>query len=145
MAFSHGKVAVIKMDNAAGTLVDISAISNNVDYPESFGTGETTSFGQTAKSYLVGLTDATVSVGGSYDNTLMATIRAAVAACVTSTVGGSGQTLTIEYGPQGSGTGKPKYTFEAVPTGVSFSTPVGGIGTFKLDLQRSGPTTDSTY
>lgn len=144
MTFGHGRFAVIKMDNAAGTLFDLSSISNNIDYPESYGTGETTSFGQTAKSYLVGLTDATVSIGGTYDNTLMATIRAAVAACVASTVGGSGQSLTVEYSPQGTTTGKPKYTFEAVPTGVSFSSPVGGVGTFKLDLQRTGATTDGT-
>jgi hypothetical protein len=141
MAFAHGKFASIKMDNAAGTLFDLSAISNNIDYPESYGTGETTSFQQTAKTYLVGLTDATLSVGGTYDNTLAATIRAAVA----SVVNGTNASLTIEYGPQGTTTGKPKYTFEAIPTGLSFSTPVAGVGTFKLDFQRTGATTDATY
>lgn len=140
MAFAHGKFAVIKMDNAAGTLFDLSGISNNIDYPESMGTGETTSFGQTAKTYLVGLTDATVSIGGTYDNTLAATIRAAIA----SVVNGTNASLTVEYSPQGTTTGKPKYTFEAIPTGFSTSTPVAGVGTFKLDLQRTGATTDGT-
>ena len=141
MAFGHGKFASIKMDNAAGTLFDISAISNNIDYPESYGTGETTSFQQTAKTYLVGLTDATLSIGGTYDNTLAATIRAAVA----SVVNGTNASLSIEYGPQGTATGKPKYTFEAIPTGVSFSSPVAGVGTFKIDFQRTGPTTDGSF
>ena len=141
MAFAHGKFASVKMDNAAGTLFDLSGISNNIDYPESIGTGETTSFQQTAKTYVVGLTDATFSVAGTYDNTLAATIRAAIA----SVVNGTNPSLTIEYGPQGTATGKPKYTFEAIPTGISFSDPVAGVGTFKLDFQRTGPTTDATY
>lgn len=140
MALGHGKLASIKMDNSAGALFDLSTISNNIDYPESYGTAETTAFQQTAKTYIMGLTDATTSISGMYDNTLAATIRAAVAAVVNGTLA----SLTVEYCPQGTTTGKPKYTFEAIPTGLSFSSPVGGVGTFKLDLQRTGPTTDST-
>lgn len=141
MAFGHGKLAVIKMDNASGALFDLTAISNAIDLPKSLGTGETTSFGQNDKTYIAGLMDGTVSIGGSYDNALDATIQAAVDAVANNTLA----SLTVEYGPQGTATGKPKYTLEVIPTNYNISTAVAGVGTFKLDCQRTGPTVRSTY
>ncbi len=141
MAFSHGKVASIKMDNAAGTLFDLSGISNSVDRPLSLGTGETTSFQMNDKAYIAGLRDGTISIGGSYDNTLDATIQAAFDAVAVGTV----TSLTIEYGPQGTTAGKPKETFEVIPTNYTKSTAVAGVGTFKLDCQRTGATTYAVY
>ena len=34
MAFVHGSDSVFKIDNASGSLTDISAFVNNVDFPE---------------------------------------------------------------------------------------------------------------
>ena len=34
MAFVHGKDSVFKLDNNSGSLTDISAYVNNVDFPE---------------------------------------------------------------------------------------------------------------
>jgi hypothetical protein len=134
MAFSHGKVAVIKIDNAAGTLVDISAISNAGDLSNSLGTGETTSFGQGDKTFIAGLKDGTFSIGGSYDNVQDKMIQEMMDAIANGTLA----SMSLEYFPAGNTSGKVKYACENIPTSYTVSSPVGGVTTFKLDLQRTG-------
>lgn len=134
MAFSHGKAAVIKIDNAAGALVDISAISNAGDLSNSLGTGETTSFGNGNKTFIAGLKEGTFSIGGTYDNVQDAMITAAIDAVAAGTLA----SMSLEYYPAGTAAGKVKYACETIPTSYTISTPVGGVATFKLDLQRTG-------
>ena len=139
MAFSHGKAAVIKIDNAAGTLVDISAISNAGDLSNSTGTGETTSFGSADKTFIAGLKEGTFSIGGTYDSTQDAMITAMMDAIAAGTLA----TMTLEYFPAGNVSGKVKYACENIPTSYTISTPVGGVATFKRDLQRTGALTQT--
>jgi hypothetical protein len=141
MAFKHGRSAVTKIDNAAGTLTDISSIVNNTEYPRSVQAAETTSYGSLGKTYISGLEDATVSISGTWDNVIDATFAAMMDAVTAGTLA----SVTLEHGPAGSGTGMPKYTLEFIPTSYSVSTPVGGVITFKIDGQRTGLTTRTTY
>ena len=67
MAFVHGKKAVFKIDNSAGTSTDISAYCEEVSLSRSIETAETTTFGNDSKTYITGLTDATVSLSGKFD------------------------------------------------------------------------------
>jgi hypothetical protein len=69
MAFVHGKTAVFKIDNSGGSLQDISAYCDNVDFPLTSDTAEVTTFGDASKEYIAGLKDATVSISGSWDAT----------------------------------------------------------------------------
>ena len=41
MDFVHGKDSVVKLDNAAGSLTNIAAFVNNVDYRETAGFADT--------------------------------------------------------------------------------------------------------
>jgi hypothetical protein len=141
MGFSHGKIAVVKVGDATNTLVDISAISNNVDIPRSLGTADVTGFGNTAKNYIAGLEDSTVSISGNYDNVLDVTLSA----MMDSVANGTNANIKLEYGPQGGTTGKIKYSLNFVPTNYSVSSPIGGASTFKLDGQRTGATTRGTF
>jgi len=68
--FRHGKSTVFKVDNSGGTLTDISNTLTDVSFPQSVDTAETSTFGSSAKSYVVGLTDATISVSGNFDATV---------------------------------------------------------------------------
>jgi hypothetical protein len=134
MAFAHGSKAVIKIDDSTGALYDISSVSNAGDLSNSNGTGETTSFGQLDKTFIAGLKDGTFSIGGSYDNVVdkkIADMMDAVAA-------GTLATVSLEYFPAGNVSGRVKYACENIPTSYTISTPVGGVSTFKLDLQRTG-------
>ena len=70
MAFTHGKDSVFKLDNASGSLTDISSYVNNVDFPESADVSETTTLGSAeTKTYIAGLKDATISLSGLWDAT----------------------------------------------------------------------------
>ena len=59
MAFKHGKNTVFKVDNSGGSLTDISSYLNSVSFPRTIETAETSSFGNSAKTYIVGLSDST--------------------------------------------------------------------------------------
>jgi len=139
MAFTHGKNTVFKIDNSGGTLTDISAYVDNVDFPQTVETAETTTFGSSAKTYIVGLKDSTISISGKWDG-------AASAVDVTlSGILGQSASVTFEYGPAGSTAGNVKYTGEALLTNYSVSAPVGDVVTFSGDFQVTGAVTRTTF
>lgn len=136
MAFKHGKNTVFKVDNSGGTLTDISSYLNSVTLPRSIETGETTSFGNSAKTYIVGLSDSTLSVDGTWD----ATVDAHLAGVL-----GQDASLTFEYGPEGSGSGAIKYTGECYLTSFETSSPVADVVKFSAEFQVTGTVTRTTF
>ena len=56
--FRHGKNTVFKLDNAGGTLTDVSNVLNNVSFPRETEILETTSFGSSFRTYVVGFQNA---------------------------------------------------------------------------------------
>ncbi|BAQ85087.1 Phage minor tail protein 2 [uncultured Mediterranean phage uvMED] len=135
MAFTHGKDSVFKLDNASGSLTDISTYVNNVDFPESADVSETTTLGADNKTYIAGLKDATISLAGLWDATADAIFGAVV---------GQSATLSYEYSPEGTASGKIKYTGEAILTSYAISSPVGDAVGYSADLQVSGAVTRGT-
>jgi|TARA_R100000742_G_C4272378_1_gene91560 predicted secreted protein len=136
MAFTHGKDSVFKLDNASGSLTDISTYVNNVDFPESADVSETTTLGADNKTYIAGLKDATISLAGLWDATADAIFGAVV---------GQSATLSYEYSPEGTASGKIKYTGEAILTSYAISSPVGDAVGYSADLQVSGAVTRGTH
>lgn len=136
MAFKHGKNTVFKVDNSGGTLTDISSYLNSVTLPRSVETGETTSYGNSAKTYIVGLSDSTLSVDGTWD----ATVDAHLAGVL-----GQDASLTFEYGPEGSGSGAIKYTGECYLTSFETSSPVADVVKFSAEFQVTGTVTRTTF
>lgn len=134
--FVHGKSAVFKLDNSGGTLTDISNVADTVSFPRTIETTETTTFGSSAKSYIVGLSDSTISVSGKYDATVDAHLSAIL---------GQAASLSFEYGPAGSGSGAVKYTGECLATSYEVGATVGDALTFSLELQVTGAVTRGTY
>lgn len=138
---THGKKTYLAMDNAAGTLTALTGIANDSKMSESVDTAETTHYGLDDKTYLAGLSDASGSWGGQFDATVVAWVRAAMAAIKD----GSVDSLTLEYGPAGNGSGAPKYTLEIIPTSLEIGAPVGDLVSVSMNWQRTGPTVDSTF
>ena len=136
MAFVHGKDSVFKLDNASGSSTDISAFVNNVDFPETADVAETSVLGASNKTYIVGLKDATISLSGLFDATVDAILGAVV---------GQTATLSYEYSPEGTASGKIKYTGEAILTNYALSSPVGDVVAYSADLQCSGAVTRGTH
>ena len=136
MAFTHGKDSVFKLDNASGSLTDISSFVNNVDFPETADVSATTTLGADNKTYIAGLKDATISLAGLWDATADAIFGAVV---------GQSATLSYEYSPEGTASGKIKYTGEAILTSYAISSPVGEAVGYSADLQVSGAVTRGTH
>lgn len=136
MAFVHGKSAAFKLDNAAGSLVDYSAYLEEVSMPRSIETAETTTFGSSAKSYITGLSDATISLSGKFDVAADATLAAVL---------GQSATLSFEYGPAGSASGAVKYSGECIMTSYEIGATVGDAVTASVELQVTGTITRGTW
>ena len=136
MAFVHGKNSVFKLDNASGSLTDISAFVNNVDFPETADVSETSVLGASAKTYLVGLTDSSLSISGFFDATADAIFGAVI---------GQSATLSFEYSPEGTASGKVKYTGECILTNYALSSPVGDAVAYSCDLQVYGAVTRGSH
>ena len=138
MAFVHGKSAVFKLDNASASLVDYSQYLNDVSLSRSIETAETTTFGVSgsAKTYIVGLSDATFSISGLFDATADATLAGVL---------GFATALNFNYGPAGSTAGLVKYTGTCIMTGYNISAAVGDAVQATADFQVTGPITRGTW
>ena len=136
MAFVHGKSTVFKLDDSGGTLRDLSTYLMEVSFPESIETADVTAFGASAKSYIVGLKDSTISLTGKWDATLDGYIAGTL---------GQAASLSFEYGPAGSGSGSIKYTGECYVTSYNIGSPVGDAVSASVELQVTGAVTRGTY
>ena len=133
--FVHGKSTNFTLDDTAGSVRDLSNTLTSVDFPDSTETAETTAFGSSAKSYIVGLSDATISLSGIWDATVDGYFSG----------GSEPSSRSFVYGPAGSTAGNVKYTGEAILTSYSISNPVGDVVTYSADLQVTGAVTRTTY
>ena len=132
--FVHGKSTDFELDDTGGTSRSLANVLTSVDFPETIDTAETTAFGATSKSYIVGLRDATISVSGLWDATIDGYI-----------IGTEPATRSFIFGPAGSTSSNVKYTGECILTNYSVSNPVADVVTFTIDLQVTGNVTRGTY
>jgi predicted secreted protein len=141
MAFVHGKKAVFKIDNVGGTLTDISAFCEEVSLPRSIETAEVTTFGDDAKEYITGLSDATISISGKFD----AGNASAVDAVLTGILG-SASTVSWAYRVNSASTSatNPEYQGEGILTSYEISATVGDAVTFSAEVQCTGAITRAT-
>lgn len=124
--FSHGK--------GTGVLVnayDVSAYFNSVDSTQTIDTAETTTFSSSAKSYVVGLADGTVSLTGLYSqdsggsDAVLSSILGASTTPVVTVVHGTGSI------------GNRCLTGRAHNTNYSISNPVADVSTVSADFNAS--------
>jgi len=139
--FKHGKNAQFSLDGPAGTLVNLSNTLNEITMPRAIETAETTAFGTQDKTYITGLSDATISVSGMFDSTADTAINGSIA----NLKSGSVSSISFEYGPSGSVASNPKFTGEALVTSYELSSPVGDVVTYSLELQVTGAVTQATF
>lgn len=135
MAFSHGKNAHFTIDDSGGIPRDISAYCNSIDFPRTADTAETSTFGNTSKTYVVGLVDATISIEGAIDPT-----GDGYLAGILGTAAGD-----FVYGPNGSTAGYIKYSGTCICTAYSVGSPIGDKVGFTASFQVSGDVTRGTF
>ena len=132
--FVHGKSTDFAIDDTGGSSRNIANTLTDVSFPQTIDTAETTAFGSSNKSYIVGLKDGSFSVSGIWDATVDGYLS-----------GTEPASRSFIYGPAGSTGGNVKYTGEAIMTNYSVSNPVGDVVTYSLDLQITGAVTRGTY
>ena len=133
--FVHGKSVDFALDDTSGSSRNISDTLNSVDFPEVTETADTTAFGSSSRSFIVGLESATISISGLWDSTVDGYMKG----------GTEPASRSFIYGPAGSTSGNVKYTGEAIMTNYSISSPVGDVVTYSADLQVTGAVTRGTY
>ena len=133
--FVHGKSVDFALDDTGGTSRNISDTLNSVDFPEVTETADTTAFGSSSRSFIVGLESATFSISGLWDANVDGYMKG----------GTEPASRSFIYGPAGSTSGNVKYTGEAIMTNYSISSPVGDVVTYSADLQVTGAVTRGTY
>ena len=136
MPFVHGRLTDFRVDNSGGTLTDISAYCDSVDFPQTVETAETTTFGDASKDYIVGLKDSTISIGGKWDALLDAVLAPIL---------GQAASVSFQYGPAGSTLTNVKYTGECFCTSYQVAGAVGDVVTFSAEFQVTGNVTRGTY
>ena len=137
----HGKNTSVKVDNAAGVLTDLSSIGKDSGLQRSINTADASHYGTTAKEYVAGQSDATFSISGLWSATADAMLNDVYEATVAGTI----DSTTVEYGPAGNTTGKPKYTQECIMTGYDVTGSVGDLVQATVSFQRTGETTRGTF
>jgi len=141
MAFIHGKKSVFKIDNSSASPIDISAFCEEVSLSRDIETAEVTTFGDDAKEYITGLSDATVSFSGKFD--------AGTASAVDPVLSGIlGQDATVSWAYRVNSasvsTTNPEYQGEGILTSYEVSGGVGDAVTFSAELQCTGAITRAT-
>lgn len=139
--FIHSKLSKISIDTAGGVLTDISDSCDSVDFPEDLELVETTPFGSTSKTYIVGFADGKLTVGGSWNRTLHTQMAALKAAFRDGTIASA----SVQYGPEGTDTGDIKATFEAVMVTYKKNSAVKDQVKWEAEFQITGPVTEATF
>ena len=129
--FVHGKKTVIKVDNSAGSLQDLSAYFNATSLQRVQELLETTCFGATAKTYIAGFPDAKIPIGGFWDATVDNHLAGILGV----------ENSSIELYPEGTASGMVKYTAEAILITYDFSTGAHQASAWTGELQVTGAVT----
>jgi len=142
MAFKHGKNTKVHI-NAS----DLSSYFNSSSASTSVAVAETTTYGVagSAKTYVAGHNDATVSLGGLFDGD-----AGAVDEVISNVLGSSNDInfTIIESGarqstvlaPSSAQVGQRCIIGQAISTKYSVDSPVGGVVSVAVDLQVDGGT-----
>lgn len=125
--FPHGKDARILM-GPPGNLLDISQVCNTANLSRSADVAEVTAFSDTAKSYIPGMRDATISIEGMMDKAGTLQLDQLLA-----------EASAFEYYPVGL-TGV-KYEGTGILTSLEIGADVGGAVTISGEIQISGEMT----
>lgn len=127
MAFIHGKSTQILHG-----VYDLSSFMNSGQVSRSAETSETTSFGSTAKTYIVGLVDGSLSASGMFDGS-----ASAVDDILSSSIG-SDTLSPVTFAIDGTTLGNRVSLLQAKTTKYDVSSPVGDVVSVSYDAQADG-------
>lgn len=125
MAFKHGKNTKVLLNE-----YDLSSYFSDGSVSSSVETGETTSYGNSAKTYIVGLSDSTLSLSGFWDGAANAVDEVISAALQT-------DAEVITFAPEGLSAGSRLYAMKSLATSYEVSSPVADVVKVTLEGQNT--------
>lgn len=141
MTFVHGKDIDFQLDDSAGTIRAVKGYLNTVTgLPGGRGLSETTAFGDAGTKNIPGLANGTFSVAGHFDSTASVGIATVLNGLRTAT-----STASFIYGPEGSATGKVKYSGECWLTELTADASVSDRVPIAATFQVDGVVTVGVY
>lgn len=133
MAVAHGKSGYFQLDNAAGSLQNLSTYTRSVTFSPDISVHDTSTFGVSSRQKVTGLKDSSMTVVFVNDPTLQTHLIG---------IFGLATTSSFEYGPQGSTSGFRKITGEAWLTGMPIEASVDDVESITATFAITG---DVTY
>jgi hypothetical protein len=134
MAEFLGSAVVFQWINPAGTLA-LTGDHRRVSISPAVDLYEKSAGSDADKTYLPGIKDATVSYEGVQQSAGTATEDALV----------EGTEGTLIIGPEGTASGKRKYTIPAISMGANVEYPYNDVAILSCEFQKSGALTRSVY
>lgn len=128
MAAVHSKNTVITVDST-----DLSAYTTDSTFPKTTDTHDLTTYGNDSKVYGAGLNDATFTMSGVYDSTASTGPRAKL-----NTIYAGNAAVEIVRRIEGTGSGLPEDTFNAILTKYEETDPVADYVMWSAEWQVSG-------
>jgi hypothetical protein len=124
VARKHSKLTVIIIDGD-----DVSAFCTDSNCEQSSGTEDVTTYGKNAVVKDATLLDGVFGCSGKYDDGATGP-RAVLKPLV-------GTTVTVQYRPEGTGSGLPQDSFSAVITKYAETAPIAGYRLWSLETEPS--------
>lgn len=133
MAFNHGTLATFAVDPAGGSsYTDLSTYLEDVGQNTKTDTAETTTLGNTAKTYIPGLEHGVFKLKGFFDPAADAVFNSSRRVIV-----------TFRFRPAGAGTGLIQYSGSAILSDYAVDAMVKDVVSVKAEFQVTGPITRS--
>lgn len=141
MSRVHGKGAYFAVDDSGGSLRDISVDVNSVNgLPGGRALSDVTAFGAAGEQFIPGLQNAQFTVAGNFNSqatTGTATVLNGIRLGTT--------TSSFEWGPEGSTSGKVKYSGEAWLETLSVDVSVTDKVPFSAQFRMDNGLTTGTF
>ena len=133
--FRHGKSAYLALVYGGSTYA-LSTGFDDSSLARAVATAEVTAYGNSDQVFLAGLKSGSFQAKGSFDKTIEGNIAGAL---------GASTNPVIKYGPSGNSTGRRKYQFSCVLTGLNVASPVGDKVSVDFTATISGAVTSTTF
>ena len=141
MPFVHGRSAAFYLTDAVATQRNLTAFVDSVDFSMDEDASETTTLGNSARTYVPGLYTGTIEISGKWDNGGTATPDQWIPALITAgTI-----SPTFNYAANGSAAGRPFQSGACIVTNYAASSPYDDVVTWSASMQITGAITRGTF
>lgn len=127
MSFRHGKDTVFLLGGN-----DLSQYANDTSFGDETEANETTTYGNSRKTYKAGLGDGKITVSGIYDD------GASGPRAIIKPLKAIGDPVTYVLRPEGTGSGRAQSSVSVIITAYNESLPVADVISWTCELQMTG-------